>query len=169
MGGKRAGKKLARQNNNAKAKSVPGVQAVKRGKHVPVGALDSDSYLDEHVRWTAREIDEVPGEIKKLRWDLKAKEAVELLKFLEEISGKTWRECWNEMSDGHKRNHDHAVSDLPKEAQARLQQLDDGEERVFRFRLTGSCRLWGFRSGNLFRILWYDPNHRVYPVEKRHT
>ncbi|MBC3185082.1 hypothetical protein H7347_00545 [Corynebacterium sp. zg-331] len=92
-----------------------------------------------------------------------------LLKFLDDVSGKTWQECENETSGRHKRNHYHDVTDLADDARRRLQYLDDSEEQVFRFRLDGTGRLWGVRSGDLFRILWYDPEHAVYPVGKRHT
>ena len=100
---------------------------------------------------------------------MNAKETIELLKFLDELTGKTWRECETEMSGGRRRNHEHLVTELSEAAQERLRKLDDGEERVFRFQLSGKRRLWGFRSGELFRILWYDPEHKVYPVKKRHT
>lgn len=70
------------------------------------------------------------------------------------------------MSGGKKRarNHDHEVPELGKAAQNRIKQLPEAEERIFRFRLSNKTRLWGFRSGDLFRVLWYGPKHKVYPV-----
>lgn len=168
-GGKRARKKLARQQNNAGGKNVPPLNPVAGDKTVPSTATNSGAYRREFVRWTAREIDDVNGAKDGRRWDLKASETLELLKFLDELTGKTWGECENETANGHKRHHDHAIKDLTPEAQDRLRHLDENEERIFRFRLKGKCRLWGFRSGDLFRVLWYDPEHAVYPVSKRHT
>ncbi|MDK8636685.1 hypothetical protein QP866_02440 [Corynebacterium imitans] len=55
------------------------------------------------------------------------------------------------------------------DAEKRLSELPAVEERLFRFRLSGEARLWGFRSGALFRILWYDPEHQVSPVSLRNT
>lgn len=167
--GKRKAKKLARQQNNAGGKRVPTVNAVSGDKKVPDNATTGGSYKKSFVGWTAREIDNAIGENHGCRWSLKEDETIGLLKFLEELTQKTWRECENEMSGGHKKNHDHAITDLNAIAQDRLRTLDENEERVFRFRLGGACRLWGFRSGDLFRILWYDPDHKVYPVNKRHT
>ena len=167
--GKRKKKKLARQRNNAGGKYVPPVVATADNKKVPVSATQDASYKNELVRWTAREIDEVPGAADGCRWDLSANETVELLRFLDDLTKKTWAECENEGTKGHRRNHDHAINELSKAAQNRLRQLDQNEERVFRFRLSGACRLWAFRSGSLFRVLWYDPEHKVYPVKKRHT
>jgi hypothetical protein len=36
---------------------------------------------------------------------------------------------------------------------------------MFRFRLGGKARLWGFRSERIFHVVWWDPDHRVYPTE----
>ncbi len=162
-------KKLARQQNNAGGKYVPPVNPAAGDKTVPPTATNSGAYKREFVRWTAREIDDVSGAKDGRRWDLDASETMELLKFLDELTGKTWGEWEGDRASGHKRHHDHPVTDLTPVAQERLRQLDENEERIFRFRLKGKCRLWGFRSGNLFRILWYDPEHSVYPVSKRHT
>ncbi len=148
---------------------MPAVIPATRGKHLPASVTNSDTYKDERVRWTAREIDHGPAPERWRRWELSAIEIVELLRFLDELTQKTWRQCESETSNGHKRNHDHAITDLLPVAQERLRVLDDNEERVFRFRLNAKSRLWGFRSGSLFRILWYDQQHEVYPVEKRHT
>ena len=170
MGGRKRGrKKIARQKNNAGGKYVPPFSPVTDGKTVPATATDDGAYKNEYVRWTAREIDHVNGESDGCRWDLNASEAMELLKFLDELTNKTWGECESETANGQKRHHDHAITDLTRVAQDRLRQLDESEDRVFRFRLKGKCRLWGFRSGSLFRMLWYDPEHSVYPVSKRHT
>jgi hypothetical protein len=40
------------------------------------------------------------------------------------------------------------------------------EDDMFRFRLAGEKRLWGFRVGNVFYVLWWDASHRVYPTER---
>ncbi|MCH6196831.1 hypothetical protein MHT86_04860 [Corynebacterium mastitidis] len=170
MAGKRAQKKLARQQNNAGVKSLNTAYPREKNKtRISSSALrGTESYKDKTVRWTAREIDPTPAEF-GCRWSLNDKETVELLRFLDDVSGKTWRECEAETSDGHKRNHYHDVTGLPGAVRHRLQSLDEAEEQVFRFRLSGRRRLWGFRSDDLFRILWYDPEHSVYPLDKRHT
>lgn len=171
-GGKRNKKKLARQQNNAGGKYVPLVSPVDNDKTVPATATSDESYREKLVRWTVSELDENSG-IDGCRWELSSKETKELLTFLDNVSKKTWKECLAEtvMSGRRKRprNHDHTVSEIEKAAQARISQLPEAEERVFRFRLASEVRLWGFRSGDLFRVLWYDPEHSVYPVSKRNT
>ena len=46
--------------------------------------------------------------------------------------------------------------------------MDDVDE-LYQLRVTGAERVWGIRSGPLLRLLWWDPNHEVYPVMKMGT
>ena len=165
---KRKKKKLARQQNNAGGKHVPPFSPIANGKAVPSAATGEESYREKLVRWTVSELDDNSG-IEGCRWELSSKETKELLTFLDTVFKKTWKECLTEtvMSGKKKRarNHDHDVSTLGKDAQARIRQLPEAEERIFRFRLSNETRLWGFRSDDLFRVLWYDPEHQVYPLD----
>lgn len=36
---------------------------------------------------------------------------------------------------------------------------------IFRFRLSGEKRLWGFRKGATFHAVLWDPEHKVFPTE----
>lgn len=168
MGEKRNRKKLAKQHNNSRkyAEKVKATETKSRGER---SLEEAESYREKKIRWTAREMNPVTNRHDGIRWDLSEKETIELFNFLETLSGKTWKDCEEELSRGHKRNHYHDIADLAVFAQKLALQFDDHEEKVFRFRINGKCRLWGFRSEDLFRILWYDPDHKVYPVEKRHT
>ena len=61
-------------------------------------------------------------------------------------------------------------ADCPnKEAVARLASLYDAPDSIARFRLNGTKRLYGFLVDNEFHLLWWDPNHKVWPSKKRHT
>jgi hypothetical protein len=53
------------------------------------------------------------------------------------------------------------------EAQARLVdiQLEDLDE-IFRFRVGFAQRLYGFRICDVFFILWWDPEHKIYPLSR---
>ncbi|MEU9857248.1 hypothetical protein [Streptomyces sp. NPDC047974] len=59
---------------------------------------------------------------------------------------------------------------LCKEAYTRLAAMrrDDMTE-IHRLRLQGKQRLYGFLNGNVFHVVWWDPEHEVYPVSKRNT
>jgi hypothetical protein len=67
-------------------------------------------------------------------------------------------------------SHPLQVKHLCAAAQQRLQELHvEDEDELFSLRLSAKQRLWGIRDRHLYKILWYDPNHTVYPVEKKHT
>lgn len=80
---------------------------------------------------------------------------------------------WGEIektANGRKNNHCMDVCNLSTKAQQRLEelQLDDCEE-LFSFRLSGKKRVWGIRDQEKLNILWWDPEHTVYPVQKGYT
>jgi hypothetical protein len=37
-----------------------------------------------------------------------------------------------------------------------------GDDAIFRFRLGGKKRLWGFRRQRIFYVVWWDWNHQVF-------
>jgi len=64
------------------------------------------------------------------------------------------------------------IKELPKRrlsrviAQRRLQHLSlDDFDELFRFRLGNKRRLWGILDGDVFYPLWWDADHKVYPLE----
>lgn len=71
------------------------------------------------------------------------------------------------------RDHDHAipVASLSQEAQSRLQEVwnEDLPDKLFSLEVGAASRMWGIKQGQFLRILWWDPNHTVYPVPKHHT
>ena len=88
--------------------------------------------------------------------------------FFHDCGCKTWQTLCSETVKGLAKHHAQSIGTLEKEAQDRLKalKLDDLDE-LFRFRLTGTRRLWGFRGdGDEFFVLWWDPDHNVYIVEK---
>jgi len=76
---------------------------------------------------------------------------------------------WGDIERDHRRNHSVSVVQLTKEARDRLATLRIEEEQLFRFRLTGTQRMWGIRDRDTFCILWWDPNHEICPAVKKHT
>lgn len=82
---------------------------------------------------------------------------------------KKWESMtWGEIED--RRNHAIAVNKLSPEARARLEELKlDDIDEVFSLRLTGRERVIGIRDRNIFRVLWWDAEHKVCPSHKKHT
>ncbi|WP_030064859.1 hypothetical protein [Streptomyces natalensis] len=64
--------------------------------------------------------------------------------------------------------------DLPgglcRDALDRLEALRrDDMTKIQRLEFTGTQRLYGFLEGNIFHVVWWDPNHQVYPSKLKHT
>lgn len=97
-----------------------------------------------------------------------AGDATGLFQFICEMGRLKWSEIGTQTSGGHKKHHRQQISSLDVAAQkditkARLDEVFGGE--IYRFRLTAKQRLWGFRGDRAFHVLWWDPEHKVYPTE----
>lgn len=89
----------------------------------------------------------------------------EILCKMKDFETRTWAEI-----KGGKQNHSIAVDLIEPVAQKRLQELGlDDLDSVFSLRLTGTKRLFGIRTGRVFEVLWYDPEHEICPSLKKHT
>ena len=92
-----------------------------------------------------------------------------LLPKLTEFAKLTWAEIEGQThgNEGkrHRSHHSMSTDAVCEEAQDRLASLEQYADILFRFRLGNLPRLWGIRVVEKFKILWYDPSHRVYPVE----
>ncbi len=77
-----------------------------------------------------------------------------------------WHEVHAQSSEsGHAMHHTHELHEVNAEAQARWLELGLEEfDTLFRFRLGGQKRFWGFRLGAHFFGVWWDRSHRIYPV-----
>jgi hypothetical protein len=77
---------------------------------------------------------------------------------------------WSELTGS---SHPFPVEQIIPKAQRRLDELgygDYGQLYQLDIRSAGQKqRLWGLRRENIFKILWWDPNHEIYPVQKRGT
>lgn len=66
---------------------------------------------------------------------------------------------------------DYNVPDLPsREALDRLEECGLGDAtKIWCLRLQGEPRLYGFLHGHVFHIIWWDPEHQVWPSKLKHT
>jgi hypothetical protein len=75
---------------------------------------------------------------------------------------------WSEILN--RNNHEVLVSQISKKAQKRLEEIKlDDVDQLVSLRLMGEQRLWGIKVSNILKILWWDPNHEVYPSKLKHT
>lgn len=67
-------------------------------------------------------------------------------------------------------NHEVETYKLSKAAKDRLLEIkQDDTEQLFSLRISGPKRIWGILDRNALKVLWWDPEHKVYPVPKRNT
>lgn len=94
-------------------------------------------------------------------------DADSLVKFMREMARLPWSEIVAAKASGRRRHHSQPITSLPSACRRRLRELEleDLDEEIFRFRLGGTERLWGFLQNGVFYALWWDPNHRVYPTD----
>ena len=86
---------------------------------------------------------------------------------LAEMEKRTWGEAAGSGSAGACKSVD--IPSIPtREAHDRLLELDlDEYDHIWEIRLTGRQRIWGIRVQNVFRIVWWDPEHEVWPSSRR--
>ena len=60
------------------------------------------------------------------------------------------------------------IDKLSKTAKQRATDMQLDESELFSLRLQGTVRLWGIiePENGCFYVVWFDPNHQVYPVDK---
>lgn len=75
------------------------------------------------------------------------------------------RLTWDEILGHH--NHRNSVGGFSRAARDRLRELNlDDYEELVSLRVTGRNRIYGFLDENAYHILWWDPDHQVYPSQK---
>lgn len=90
-----------------------------------------------------------------------------------------WKEIFLKISDFEtmtyseilgKDNHEIPISNIIREAQIRLKEIEqDDVDHLVSLHITGKKRIWGIRDQNIFKVLWWDPNHEICPSAKKHT
>lgn len=90
---------------------------------------------------------------------------VDIMEKLKHFESMTWGEI-----DRNKKSHPMSLDKIAKGAQDRLRERElDDLEMLYSLRLSGKERIWGKRENEAFYIIWWDPDHSIYPVQKKHT
>lgn len=83
----------------------------------------------------------------------------------------TWSSIFSATHGTSKRRRCHhhiEVARLSAPAQRRLAELKiEDRDELFVFRISSRKRIWGIRDSEEFHVLWWDPDHTVYPVGER--
>jgi hypothetical protein len=98
---------------------------------------------------------------------LNGDDATALINFMCEMARLSWPEIRRQRAGQHLRHHSQPIVSLHHDAQRQIENLeyDDIAPEMFRFRLDGTARLWGYEVGGVFHVVWWDPNHKVYETE----
>jgi hypothetical protein len=99
---------------------------------------------------------------------LRDDEAKLFVGFLCDTANSTWNEIRQQTTGSttvRPKYHGQDFQSLSKQAQDLIRQRRHDEifERIHRFRLGGTERLWGFEKNGVFYVLWWDRDHCVDP------
>ena len=137
----------SKKDKKVKQKETP------KGKTIAQGGNPSQFY-SKHPSWTFSNADQEMWPFSKehvgdLIWS-------EILPRLKAFETQTWNEI---LLIDKKQNHSINVNNLNKAAQDRLANKYIEAESIISLRLTGNHRLYGYISGSVFNVLWYDDDH----------
>lgn len=155
---------MARDDRRARARRVGGDLSKTAKAQAPTRSAQQETplFCFRHADRTAKN--------EEWRFSPSAEDAPELFDFMCEMCRLTWAEIQSHTAGGHKKHHSQPVTSIDAKAQKDLQtaHLDEtfGDDDIFRFRLSGEKRFWGFRRDRTFHVVWWDPNHKVYEQDK---
>ncbi|WP_060930046.1 hypothetical protein [Granulicoccus phenolivorans] len=106
-------------------------------------------------------------------WDKLGQRMGPVFDFLKQMESLTWKDITDQSyrprtSRPTQKHHAIPQDKLCRDAQDRLVELElDDVDELFRFRTGFKERLWGIHvpDSGVFCLLWWDPNHRVYPLD----
>jgi hypothetical protein len=134
------------------------------GKQPRALPTNRDEIMNRQIVWRFQDVDNEGS------WGFAGLDGaglVDLMAKLGHFESMTVRELFYK---GEEPGKQYDVEGLPAPTLARLVELRrDDETKLARLRLTGPCRLYGFMREHVFHVLWWDPQHQVYPSQKRHT
>ncbi|MCW2987244.1 MAG: hypothetical protein JWM24_182 [Solirubrobacterales bacterium] len=166
-------KKEARQARKAAKKARDAEKAKALVTRVPTErpkAFLSEEGQDAHPTFCFRFAEHRAGS--PACFDPTPAEAEAVFDFLCEMGRLSWGEIEGHTTgtkNRHKKHHEQPIESLTSEEAKNAiakEALDETfGDSVFRFRLQGEQRLWGFRNESTFHVLWWDPNHEIYESE----
>jgi hypothetical protein len=88
---------------------------------------------------------------------------LDIAKHMKDYQGLTWANI-------KRKDHPIERNRIITKAQQRLKHLRQEDiDELWRLEFTGCQRLWGIRDTKIFKVLWWDPQHKICPAKKKHT
>lgn len=131
-------------------------------KKTPQKAQDPISYEDKNFIWRVSN-NYIDYDNPKIGWG-----KVDILDFLKKIvqslhtyEGFQWKQV-------RCRDHCHSweLNEIPSEFYRRLQELNIDVDRIFQISLGSKSRIFGHIDRQIFYLIWYDPDHEFWPMDK---
>lgn len=158
MGGNRDGQKKPKAKFTGGAGKHPAAAGATATPRVPQSLPGGPS--DESPSWRFSWLDR-GGE---WGWDEVTAEDLALVHTMM-VNFETMR--MGEILGAQKQSKSIPTENLPAAALSRLSQIGrDDETGLVELRLGGAQRLWGLRRDSLIYVLWWDPDHTVFPSRK---
>lgn len=137
----------SKRKKEVKQKEVPNGKCIAQGGN-------PERYYSENPAWTFANSDQEMWafsreHIGELIW-------TEILPRLKALETQTWGEI---LLQNKKQNHSLNLDELNKAAQNRLASKYIEAESLISLRVTGNHRLYGYITGRVFNVLWYDDDH----------
>src|ERR1022692_1498290 len=157
-------------SSKAKNKHLPVPAAPPRKKLPRVLMGVADGPVGSHPKWGLSLLD--LDHAGSWSWGVDEVTLRTIVAFLCSMERLTWTEIRAQTagskSGSHRKHHTIATERLCAEALQRLRELSlDDQDELFRFRHGNFPRLWGIveDSSGTFYPLWWDPDHKVYPLD----
>lgn len=155
MGRDKDGQKKAAARFGPGPKKAPAAAASTSGSKRPVALASPTS--DHEPAWRFSWLD-LKGE---WGWNKVTSEQLSLI-HTKLCDFETMR--MGELFGAQRQNKSIPTENLPDAAKSRLSEIGrDDETGLVELRLGGAQRLWGFRRGSVIYLLWWDPDHTVFP------
>lgn len=124
-----------------------------KNKHV-IQNNNPEQYYQENPAWSFASIDQemwafTEDHIGSFFW-------TKVFPRLKDLESQKWTEI---LIKNNKQNHSINVQSLNKVAQDRLTSRYIEADSLISLRVTATHRLYGYMTGRVFNILWYDDNH----------
>lgn len=131
--------------------------------------VNPDSFYNHYPIWSFSKCD-----FDHDRWSMPCHQEClsDLMKRLKAFEGQQWKEILSDTSGrrNNTKNHSIPISDLIKEAQSRLAEINlDDFDKLYSLTITGERRLWGVITEGTFYIIWFDTDHEICPSNKIHS
>jgi len=143
--------KRVRQRERASSQKVPGI-------------TEDPDFWDSNPSWQIG----ILQTKEPFGWDVLDEAALHKIRErLANLESMTWREI---LIKSKKQHHTIRVAALSTENQKHLREIGQHDvDRLVSLRVSSRERIFGILDKAVLRLLWWDPEHQIYPSPKKHT